>query len=351
MPPGLGDLVITELMPKPKEVSATLGQWFEIKALKDVDLNGVGLDRANDTAHPEIIDSPDCVHVAANSYAVFARNPDMTLNGGVSALGGFTFSLNPTSTPDLQLVYGTDIIDAVTWTTSTSGASLALDPTYSDAASNDDPLNFCNGSVLYNTMDLGTPGADNTACPVVVGPGQCLDNGTPRAIVKPAAGQVVISELLPNAAGTSTDPTQEWFELANTGATSFDLNELGVKGGASTINVIHSPDCKPIAAGGFALFAHNTDPAINGGLPAVDATFTFALSTMLSVLDGTTVLDTVTLVSPQPADGVSRQVKPDQLTTTGNDDPANFCDAPKDAGHQYGTPLNYGTPKAANTCL
>jgi len=112
-----------------------------------------------------------------------------------------------------------------------------------------------------------------------------------------------------------------------------------VKGGSATINVINSPDCKPIASGGFALFAHNTDPATNGGLPAVDVTFTFALSTMLSVLDGATVLDTVTLVNPQPADGISRQIKPE------------LCDSPKDALHKYGTLENYGTPRAANTCM
>ena len=340
VPPGIGDLVITEIMAKPKLVSATLGQWFEVKAQKDVDLNGVGIDRANDlNVPPQVIDAPDCVHLTAGSYAVFARNTDPAQNGGVAAIAGFSFSLNPTANPDVQLVYGSAIVDSVEWDTSTSGASLALDPMFTDAASNDDALNFCPGTTLYNSMDLGTPGAPNITCPIVVGPGQCLDHGTPRAIVKPSAGQLVISELMPNAAGTGTDPTQEWFELANTGTASFDLNGLGVKGGSATINVINSPDCKPVASGGFALFAHNTDPATNGGLPAVDVTFTFALSTTLSVLDGATVLDTVTLVNPQPADGISRQIKPE------------LCDSPKDALHKYGTLENYGTPRAANTCM
>ena len=340
VPPGIGDLVITEIMAKPKLVSATLGQWFEIKAQKDVDLNGVGIDRANDlNVPPQVIDAPDCVHLTAGSYAVFARNTDFAQNGGVTAIAGFSFSLNPTANPDVQLVYGSAIVDSVEWDASTSGASLALDPMFTDAASNNDVLNFCAGTTPYNSMDLGTPGAPNITCPIVVGPGQCLDHGPPRAIVKPAAGQLVISELMPNAAGTGTDPTQEWFELANTGTASFDLNGLGVKGGSATINVINSPACKPVAAGGFALFAHNTDPATNGGLPPVDVTFTFALSTTLSVLDGATVLDTVTLVNPQPADGISRQIKPE------------LCDSPKDALHKYGTLENYGTPRAANTCM
>jgi hypothetical protein len=245
------------------------------------------------------------------------------------------------------------VLDQVTWTTAPTGASLQLDPSKTDPASNDDPSNFCPGTQIYDTIDdvsdLGTPDAMNDACSTTPPAGECDDGGTMRAIVSPAAGQLVISELLPNAAGTGTDPTQEWFELANVGAASFDLNELGFQGNAQSVNVLHAADCKPVSPGGFALFAHSTDPTVNGGLPTVDATFSFALSTKLTVYTGTTVLDTVTLVSPQPKDGVSRQVKPAELTTTGNDDPANFCDAVP--AQQYGSAANYGTPKAANVCM
>jgi hypothetical protein len=353
VPPAIGDLVITEIMPKPKVVSATVGQWFEIEAMTDVDLNGVGLDRANDALAAEVIESADCVHMAAGTFAVFARSDDMTANGGLSALATFTFSLDPTANADVEVVYGDDVIDQVTWTSSTSGASLQLDPGKTDAASNDDPANFCDGTVAYDTVgtasDLGTPGAINNSCSAVPDPGQCNDGGVIRDIVPPVAGQLVISELLPNAAGVGTDPTQEWFELANTGSASFDLNELGFEGGTQTISVLHLADCKPVAPGGFALFAHSTDPAVNGGLPAVDATFTFPLSTKLSVYTGATLLDAVTLVTPLPADGTSRQVKPGELTTTGNDDAANFCDAVP--AQKYGSAANYGTPKAANVCM
>ena len=358
VPPGVGDLVITEIMPKPKSVSTTLGQWFEIKANVDVDLNGVGLDRANDNnVKPEIIAQTDCLHMAAGTYATFARNTDMTMNGGVTAIGSFSFSLTPTSTPDVQLVYGADIIDAVTWTTSTSGASLSLSPMATDAASNDDPANFCNGSVLYNLMDLGTPRTANGACPVIVQPGQCLDHGTPRAIVKPAAGQLVIDELLANPVGSGTDATQEWFEITNTGAAAFDLNGLTLKGNAAAGNTITAQDCKSIAAAGFGLFAHSTDPAVNGGLPAVDATFTFALAATngaISVLDGTTVLDNIAWTTPTQVDGVALQLLPTTTTSTANDNSSptnttNYCKAV--AGQKYGTVENYGTPGAVNVCM
>jgi hypothetical protein len=357
IPPAVGDLVITELMPKPKQVSSTFGQWFEIKAMKDVDLNGLGLDRANDTAAPEIISRPDCVHMPAGSFAVFARSTDMTMNGGVPALDSFSFSINPTANPDLQVVYGTEVIDAVTWTTSTMGASLALDPLVTDAASNDDPANFCTGSVLYNAMDLGTPGMANTACPVIVQPGQCLDGATARAIVKPAAGALVINELLANPVGTGTDAAQEWFELANTGAVAFDLNGLTVKGNAASGTTVSSPECKSVAAGAFAVFAHSIDPIANGGIPQVDSTFTFALANSngsLSVLDGTTVLDSVTWGSSSQVDGVAIQLQPTHTNVTDNDNatPTNTTDYCKAvAGQSYGTVANFGTPGKINVCM
>ncbi|HEY1549318.1 MAG TPA: lamin tail domain-containing protein [Kofleriaceae bacterium] len=351
--PNIGDVVITEIMPNPKAVSATVGQWFEIEAINDVDLNGVGLDRANDSTAPEVLDSGACIHMAASSFAVFARSADSTANGGIDALGTFDFSLSPTSNPDVQLVYGNVVLDQVTWTTAPEGASLQLDPSETDPASNDDISNFCAGTQIYDTIDsisdLGTPGAINDACSTTPPSGQCNDNGNMRAIVTPPMGALVISELLPNAAGTGTDPTQEWFELANVGSAAFDLNELGFQGNAQSVNVLHAADCKPVAAGGFALFAHSTDPTVNGGLPTVDATFSFALSTELTVYTGTTVLDTVTLANPQPKDGVSRQVKPAELTTTGNDSAANFCDAVP--AQQYGSAANYGTPRAPNICM
>ena len=351
--PQIGDVVITEVMPKPKVVSATVGQWFEIEAMNDIDLNGVGLDRANDADPPEVLDSGACIHLAARTFAVFARSIDTTSNGGIDALGSFSFSIDPPSNADVQLVYGDVVLDQVTWTSAPSGASLQLDPGATDPASNDDPANFCAATTIYDTVgsanDMGTPGAMNLACGTTPPSGMCNDNGTMRAIVPPAMGQLVISELLPNAAGTGTDPTQEWFELANVGSAAFDLNELGFQGNATTIDVLHADDCKSVAPAGFALFAHSTDPAVNGGLPPVDATFSFALSTKLTVYNGTAVLDTVTLVTPLPRDGVSRQVMPNELTTTGNDSASNFCDAV--AGQQYGSAANFGTPKAANVCM
>jgi len=355
--PVPGDLVITEVMPNPGAVSDTEGEWFEILAINGFDLNGVGLDRAGDTSNPNVITSADCIHVNAGSYAVFAKNADPGMNGGIPAgtiRGAFTFSLIDGSVAapgDVRIMAGTNVIDAITWTSTRSARSHALDPDIVDATGNDQESNFCDGTTVFGGGDLGTPGAANVQCMGSMA-GMCNVAGTPRPIVKPAAGQLVITEYLANPAGTAAgvDAAQEWFEITNTGATAFDLNDLGLKGSAATINLIQSADCKSVAPAGFAVFAHGTDPLVNGGLPMPDATFTFALgntSGSLSVLDGVTPLDVVTWASA--TDGATDQLKPTNTNVTDNDTAANFCKAK--TPQTYGATANFGTPRALNVCL
>ena len=361
VPPAPGDLVITELMPKPKTISATTGQWFEVLATKDVDLNGVGLDRANDTAGPTVITSPTCVHMTAGSYGLFARSADMTMNGGLTTLATFAFSLNPTMTPDVQLVYGSTVIDAVTWVTSTTGKSLSLDPDFLNATGNDAPSNFCDGVANYEATgpNQGTPGMANPQCATVAPMGMC-DPGTGvlRPIVKPAAGALVITEFLANPATTpvadgTTDADKEWFEITNTSATAFDLNELGIANGSATAVPVpvQSSLCISVAPAAFALFARSNDTAKNAGLPVVDATFNFSLtdtgtSTGVQVFDGATLLDSVKWTSV--SSGKALGLDPDHLNTTDNDTAAVTAGVYCLATAKYGDMSNTGTPKAAN---
>ncbi|MBA3459411.1 MAG: lamin tail domain-containing protein [Deltaproteobacteria bacterium] len=57
MAPGPGDLVITEVMPNPSAVADAMGEWFEVQAMRDIDLNGLSVDRVGDSTAAETIDS------------------------------------------------------------------------------------------------------------------------------------------------------------------------------------------------------------------------------------------------------------------------------------------------------
>jgi hypothetical protein len=162
----------------------------------------------------------------------------------------------------------------------------------------------------------------------------CEAGGVTRAINRPPPGSLRITEVMPNP---RVEPAQEWFEIQNTGAIAFDLNELALDRVADTRapDAIHAAECKPLAPGAYAVFARSTDPGTNGGLPPVDATFGFALVNSagdVRVLDGERELDAVTWRAS--VDGVSQQLAP---TSCPGITP-------------YGDGSNRGTPRAANTC-
>ncbi|HEX8109137.1 MAG TPA: lamin tail domain-containing protein, partial [Kofleriaceae bacterium] len=317
VPPGPGDLVITEVMASPTRVSDAAGEWLEARVMTDVDLVGVGVGRIAGT--PDVIAGPDCHPVRAGSYVVFARSADPAVNGGLPAAaiaGTFRFNLisgSTTAPGDVEIIAGTTVVDAVTWTHSTSGAALQLDPGRIDPSANDAESNFRDATQPYGAGDLGTPGAGNAQCALLPGPGMCDDGGRIRAIVPPRPGELVISEILANPANVAgqTDATREWFEVASTGAAAFDLNELGVgRIGAAGAQVL-SARCIPVAPHGFAVFARSADPALDGMLPVVHATFKLGLVDSngdLQIAQGATVLDAVRWTSVTP--GVARQLDP-----------------------------------------
>jgi hypothetical protein len=364
MTPGVGDLVITEVMTSPSRVSDTVGEWFEIKAAASVDLNNLLLDRAGDTANPNAINAFDCIHLNAGDVVVFARDLDPLVNGGITgATARFTFSIvsGSVATPgDVRILAGATVIDSVSWTSSRSGKALQLDPDFSDAVGNDTEANFCDASATYGLGDFGTPGTANPQCPVVLQPGECLDNGSARAIVKPGATDLVITEVLANA---NVEIQQEWLEITNVGSTSFDLNGLAVDRGTDTAPpatlILSDTNCHPLAPNNLALLARNGTSSSNGGLPTPDATYptlqlvnttgevrivdpaTCATTTPFAC---TTVYDAITYGTP--AESVSTQVKPGFFTTAANDNSANFCTTT----NTYGDNTNRGTPRDTNVC-
>lgn len=352
--PNVGDLVITEVMPGPSKVSDTAGEWFEIKAIKDIDLNGIGLDRAGDTAGASVLNSASCLRVTAGQHAVFAKSTDSNANGGVApVLGTFSFALvagSVASPGDVQVVAGTTVLDSITWQSSRAGKALQLDPDATDPNSNDQPSNFCDATATYGLGDFGTPTMANGQCAAVAQPGMCNENGSPRAIIKPTAGALVITELMVNPMIETPTGTQEWIEITNKSGTPFDLNGLGIDQAATTRvpDVVNSSDCKTVQPGGFGLLAHTA----NTTLPGVDATYGFALSNSggeVGVYDGTLLLDSVTWgsVTAVMYESKSLQLDPDFVDPAMNDTVTGagtkWCVG---AGAYDGN--NQGTPKTAN---
>lgn len=356
VPPVLGDVVITEVMADPRLWSDADGEWIEVHASSNVDLNGVVFSTG---ASRSTVSSVDCLFVPAGGYAVFAGSAD----AGVSAMGTFNISLTNgcTTPPGCAVSIGTEDagLDTIYYPTAVNGVSWQLDPTKLDTFSNDNTANLCRATAPIfpgvDGGDLGTPGLANTACGPVMTGGTCVDptSGNPRPVVWPTVGDLVITEFMADPNGV-LDAPGEWFEVVVN--SPVDLNGVVLAGASGTPATVTSTACIRPDAGTHVLFARNSDPAVNGGLPAVTHTFGFTLansagSITLSIDGGT--LDTISWATTQAA-GSSSQLDVNKYDVVMNDTPTNFCRT--DAG-SFGTlpdggASDRGTPGAVNhACL
>lgn len=364
-----GDLIITELMDDPGVAADSLGEWFEVYATTDVDLNGLSVGTAGTTT--TTLNSTTCVRLAANTYGIVARSNDPFVNGSLPpALTTSTLAL-PGGPNLLRLFRGDAGIDEARYVGSMSGRSLQLshdllaDPATITPAINDAPERFCHSLAAWpdGGGDFGSPAAMNASCDggtidagVALGPNECLDATSmmPRAIERPVQGDLVITEAMARPSAVSAT-VGEWFEvLVNR---DVDLNGVvlandAFTGGVANSTTLTGATCRRVTAGSYLVFARNDMAASNGGLPAVAATFTFALADSnppvrnVRLFSQATELDafvyTLTSTAPQ---GASVQLKAGSVSHTDNDVLTNLCTTP--VGTVYGAG-DRGTPGLAN---
>ncbi len=172
--PNDGELVLTEWMPDPNAASDTNGEYVEVMAKADVDLNGLGLQIGTSKT---VFNSNLCLVATTNSFVVFGKNTAPAQNGNLPTLAGvFTGGLvNSGGTITLLNADG-GTYDSITYGTSTAGASFQVKPGSETPTDNDVPGNVCvtPTNVRYGvvdpndggvTGDRGTPGRANAPCP------------------------------------------------------------------------------------------------------------------------------------------------------------------------------------------
>ena len=341
--PSVGDLVISEVMPDPSAVNDSQGEWFEIYAIEQVDLNGLvaGPD-SSDATPPFVLDSQECIVAAAGTSHLFVKNADPLTNGGLPAVPiEQEFSFNVSNDPGTLFIgIGNVVLDEVAWSNSPTGASLSLDPAQLDPISNDDPGNFCDGVGPYGDGDEGTPGADNPSCGATGGD-MCMGTSGLQPIANPGMDDLLITEFLFNTKN-GNDSNGEWIEVKNVGSTAFDLNGLTVADAARS-EPIAAAECLTVAPGGYGLLAKSAISGDNAGLPEVSAVFGFDLNNSgtetITFSLGIDTLDSVTYMGTTGDDGIAHQL--DEAT-------GKFCRA----ASPYGPLMeNLGTPKADNDVL
>jgi hypothetical protein len=149
--PAFGEARISEWMANPSAVGNREGEWVELRFESRVDLNGLAL---SDLVSSMTLEGEECLTVAPGSHVLFARNIDVSQNGGIDD-ADFELSLSLNNTDEeLTLSVGDTVLDAVTYGRATPGVAIQVD----------ELGNVCDAVQAYGDGDLGTPGGANPVC-------------------------------------------------------------------------------------------------------------------------------------------------------------------------------------------
>ena len=363
-----GDLIITEIMPDPAGADDNSFEWFEVYNPSDspVSLGDIGLEysKVDGTDAKGHLIKDDALSIGPGQYFVFGKaaqdtRPDHVDYGYAADLGSFG-----NSDGKLRVVCGDVVVDEALYQDPEDGVSRSLGKKPPDAVDNDDLANWCLATELYSGEDYGTPGAENPDCALPLPAcGECYDNDVLRPVHAPTPGQLIVTEVMPNA--SLTDATAgEWFEVYVT-AGDVDLNCLQFGGNTSKFmadpskpeKVLMEPQCINASAGTYVVFAEHVEwPTANfeAKITLVDSPSASNPNPGVYIAYDGQIIDEVHY--SKTSDGAAWSLDPDSLTATGNDDPINWCLAttPFDEG-DLGTPgdENPQCPVAAKdgTCI
>ena len=315
--PEPDEVRITEWMANPEGADADF-EWVEAYFDGDADLNGFQLGPAPDTLKV-VIDQEECFPVGAGARVVFGASPAAAPRVDAS----LKFSLGNSGPRAIIAAAEGVALDRVDYDSTVEGVAWQLDP-YGDVC-------LARADDEYLDANFGTPGMANPECPIVLSPGMCFDQGTPRQIVNPRPEDATITEWMANPLAVG-NREGEWVEVRFDAAV--DLNGLALSDLTDSTTSVQDEDCLRVTAGTHVVFARNPNPAENGGVEAEGTALSLSLnntdeSITLSV-DGR-ALDSVSYARSNP--GVATQI----------DDEGKVCDAV----HAYGDG-DLGTPGLAN---
>jgi hypothetical protein len=303
-------------MANPAGADADL-EWVEVLFAVEADLNGFQLG-PSPNALAAAVDQDECFPIGAGERVVFGASPA----AAPRVDSELSFSLG--NSGERSIVAGVNgvVLDQVDYEGTVEGRAWQLDP--------EDELCLASTHEAYISENFGTPGENNPTCPVVLGPGMCMEESAPRPIVSPIPGEAWITEWMANPLEVG-NRNGEWLEVQFERAV--DLNGLVLSDLSSSSSPIQAESCLKVAAGAHVLFARSANPSENGGLERVDHELSLSLNNSdetIALSIGGQSLDTVSYERSKA--GIATQI--DAL--------GNVCDASQAYGDgDLGTP---GTP-------
>ncbi|MBM4320417.1 MAG: lamin tail domain-containing protein, partial [Deltaproteobacteria bacterium] len=224
---------------------------------------------------------------------------------------------------------------------------------------NDDFTHWC-PAVKGDGQNKGTPGQRNSYCRKVMCVPQdaaCNDRAEEREARRPGPGEVIISEIMPNASCTP-EKDQEWFEVYNTTDRELDLIHLGLytrsAPGAPRFRISDAEmRCFTVPPRGHRVIVSKKDPVPPSGIASC---FSYngglALSNSNGVLelrlpDDVTVVDSISWKSSVDGRSLELDPAPECMSAAGNDGSACWHVSPRPQQELCGV-LGYHTAGVAN---
>ena len=167
--PGIGSIIITEIMQNPKVVADDDGEWFEIYNTTDNDIDLFGIKFKDDLGVDEYFVIDHSIILKAKSYFVLARNSDVTINGSVNTDYQYPDNITLSNSTDGVIIEcANEVIDAVIYDNGStypdpSGASMYLMYDKYGSTANDNGGNWATSTTAFGDGDLGTPGMGDEA--------------------------------------------------------------------------------------------------------------------------------------------------------------------------------------------
>ncbi|GMV40003.1 MAG: hypothetical protein AMXMBFR64_17190 [Myxococcales bacterium] len=395
--PGLGDVVITEIMVDPVALPDALGEWIEVynNTAGILDLSGVVL---RDNGGEAVVLSPaKALWIKPGQHLVLARTDAAGVDP--AAVYGDAFTLDDDA-DEVILEGPAGFIDQVQYSVEggfplAQGASMSLGSETTTAFLNDLALAWCVATTPFASGDLGTPGAPNPACPYcgngvseggeacddgnqdtgdgcepdctltpdcgngVVEAGEACDDGNEvsgdgcsadcavEIIGHPPAGAVVITEIMQNPEAVP-DAAGEWVELTSVGTVAYDLSGVVLRDDDGEAVTLSPTAPLLLPPGGVLLLGRSGDLGgglapdwvYGGGFSLLNGADGVILEGELGIIDVVRYDDGVTF--PDPI-GRSMSLSPDMTDAVANDDGAAWCEG----FVAYGAG-DFGTPGAPN---
>jgi len=169
---GSGEIIVSEIMKDPAQVSDAQGEWFEVFNTTNGPIDMEGWILADLGSDMTLLDNGGLgIIVPARGYLVLGREIDPQFNGGVQVDAVWSSFILAHGADEVLLARPNgSLVDLVAYGSAPGwvdpvGASLQLCTDRLAVNWNDSPDHWCEAPVSWAGGDLGSPGVLNPPCP------------------------------------------------------------------------------------------------------------------------------------------------------------------------------------------